>query len=708
MTVQPKMTLLVANRGEIACRIICSARKQGWRTVAVFSEIDRNAEHVRLADEAHYIGPAPAIQSYLNSAAIFAACRAANAHAIHPGYGFLSENPSLADECKDRGIVFVGPTGDAMRALGNKADAKRLARTLKVPCAPGYDEIDQSLGTLRSAAEEIGFPLMIKAAAGGGGRGMRRVDAIDGFDQALAAAQREAQAAFGNDHVLLERLIEGARHIEVQILADHFGNIIHLGDRDCSTQRRQQKIIEEAPAPHLSAIQRETVHQAALTLARAANYTNAGTVEFLLTPEGEFCFLEMNTRLQVEHTVTEAITGLDLVALQLNIAMGVALPISQHDVTFTGHAIQARVCAEHPAENYLPQTGQIERIIWPPHSRASFHEGQARVDSALYEPGFIPADYDSLLAKVVVHAANRSEACRRLDAALCASTVLGIQTNLPALVAVIRRAEFQSFNAPKVPTTVAAQIHTKWLESSDVHATMQAALRTTKIDDDLWSIAAALFYAKSSAYYQRQMNELAGWNNTGRPSPQRMQLVLHSSSFSSSANESTRTFLVSGLNARACRVSAASQSTEQTELQWTELEPSHLTLNQRSIAITNHWIERGSNAQQSASGFAILWLSALGQTICVSNQFGLARPTLELSNSGTVKANMHGKIAALPCAIGQHVEINDLLVVLEAMKMEHQYRAKVSGTISKIEIVINQQVAPGALLIQIDPDAPHA
>ena len=428
-------TILVANRGEIACRIIRAAHAEGCRAVAVHSDADGDALHVRLADAAVAIGPAAPALSYLDGAKIIAAAKAAGAEAIHPGYGFLAENTDFAQSCLHAGLVFIGPPPAAMRAMGDKSAAKARMAEAGVPTAPGYHGADQDPARFVVEAERIGFPLMIKASAGGGGRGMRVVGEMSELEAALSAASAEARSAFGDGRLLMERALIGARHVEVQVFGDERGAIVHLGERDCSIQRRHQKIIEESPSPAVSPELRARMGAAAVRAAAAVGYVGAGTVEFLLDADGRFYFLEMNTRIQVEHPVTEAVTGLDLVRLQLQVAQGRPLPFAQADVTFRGHAIEARLCAEDAAANFMPATGVI--AAWRPA------EGEGiRVDHGLVEGGAVSPFYDSMLAKIVAHGEDREQARRRLVRALEDTLVAGVVTNRDFLIAALGQPDF--------------------------------------------------------------------------------------------------------------------------------------------------------------------------------------------------------------------------------------------------------------------------
>ncbi len=431
-------TVLVANRGEIALRVMRTAKRMGLRTVAVYSDADAGAPHVRAADRAVRIGPPPSWESYLNVDAILAAAREAGADAIHPGYGFLAESAAFAERCTDAGLTFVGPSAASMRALGDKAAAKRLLAGSGVPFLPGYHGTDQSDDALSAAAHEVGVPLMIKAAAGGGGRGMRVVEDLAAFPAALQAARSEALAAFGAGDVLLERALFAPRHIEVQVFGDSFGNVVHLGERDCSVQRRHQKLIEESPSPAVDAELRARLGATAVAVARAAAYEGAGTVEFLVDSDGAFYFIETNARLQVEHPVTEALTGFDLVEWQIRVARGEPLPCAQEAIGFRGHAIEVRLCAEDANLGFLPQSGTL--AYWAPPEAA-------RVEHALESGCAISPYYDSLVAKIIVHAESRGDACREMARALEDTVALGMPTNRDALIACVRDDTFASGRA---------------------------------------------------------------------------------------------------------------------------------------------------------------------------------------------------------------------------------------------------------------------
>ena len=429
--------ILIANRGEIACRIIHTARRMGVATVAVYSEADASARHVALADEAVLLGPAPATESYLRVDRLVEAARRTGAQAIHPGYGFLSENPGFARACKDAGLVFIGPPESAIQAMGSKSEAKRIMEAAGVPLVPGYHGEDQDPQLLAREADAIGFPVLIKASAGGGGKGMRVVNSAAEFATGLAAAKREAMAAFADDRVLIEKYLVRPRHIEIQVFADTRGNCVYLFERDCSLQRRHQKVVEEAPGPGMDPLRREQMGKAAVAAAQAIGYTGAGTVEFIVSADDEFYFMEMNTRLQVEHPVTECITGQDLVQWQLQVASGQSLPLGQEALGINGHSIEVRLYAEDPEREFLPATGALGHLRFP---RESEH---VRVDSGVREGDVISVHYDPMIAKLIVWDHDRDGAIRRMLQALSETEIVGVTTNVDFLYSVVAHPEFR-------------------------------------------------------------------------------------------------------------------------------------------------------------------------------------------------------------------------------------------------------------------------
>ncbi len=440
--------ILIANRGEIACRVAATARRLGVRTVAVYSDADAQARHVRECDEAVHIGASSPRESYLRWERILDAARATGAQAVHPGYGFLSENEEFAQACADAGVVFIGPPASAIAAMGSKSAAKALMDKAGVPLVPGYHGQDNDAALLLREAAAIGFPVLIKASAGGGGKGLRRVDKVEDFAPALASCQREAKNSFGEDHVLVERYVTRPRHIEIQIFGDSHGQCIYLFERDCSVQRRHQKVLEEAPAPGLTAARRAEMGAAAVAAAKAVGYVGAGTVEFIAEEKDDgdlhFYFMEMNTRLQVEHPVTEAITGLDLVEWQLRVAAGERLPLAQEQLTMRGHAIEARICAENPDANFLPATGTLQVARWPAHVAFERSAVLPRVDAGVREGDAITPFYDSMIAKLIVWGEDRAQALARLDAALRDTHIMGLHTNVAFLRRVVASRAFST------------------------------------------------------------------------------------------------------------------------------------------------------------------------------------------------------------------------------------------------------------------------
>jgi geranyl-CoA carboxylase alpha subunit len=437
---KPFSKILIANRGEIACRVIRSAKAKGYATVAVFSDADAGARHVLEADEAFRLGAGPLQESYLSAERVLAAVRATGADALHPGYGFFSENADFAEQCAEAGITFIGPMPDSVRVMGDKARSKRRMIEAGVPCVPGYEGDDQDDALFVTEADRIGYPVMVKASAGGGGRGMRLVHDRNDLEAALVSARSEAKNAFGDDRLLLERAVVDARHVEIQVFGDTFGSVIHLGERDCSVQRRHQKVIEEAPSPAVNEDLRNRMGEAAVRAAAAINYVGAGTVEFLLGKDGEFYFLEMNTRLQVEHPVTECVTGIDLVDLQIDVAAGLPLPFVQEDISISGHAIEVRLYAEDPQQEFLPQTGIAS--IWQP----AIGDG-VRIDHGLVTGQVISSFYDPMIAKIIATGANRDEALRRLVQAVRGTHLLGVATNREFLLDALSVDEFREGGA---------------------------------------------------------------------------------------------------------------------------------------------------------------------------------------------------------------------------------------------------------------------
>jgi len=647
-------TLLVANRGEIACRILRSARAMGLRTVAVYSEADRGARYVALADTALAIGPAPAQDSYLSIERLLAACVTGGAQAVHPGYGFLSENPAFAWACDEAGLVFVGPPADAIERLGNKRAARRLAERVGVPCLAGYDGDDQSPAALSREATRLGAPLMIKAAAGGGGRGMRRVDDLPEFGAACEAARSEAAAAFGNGDLLLERLVHRARHVEVQVLADRFGHCIHLGERDCSTQRRHQKVIEEAPAPGVAPPLRAALGEAAVKLALAAGYVGAGTVEFLLDPEGRFHFLEVNTRLQVEHPVTEAITGLDLVELQLRIARGEPLPLRQEDVRLQGHAIEARLCAEDAFAGFLPQAGPILAWQLPEESPG------LRIDHGLAARAQVPRHYDSMIAKLIAVGHDRDEARRRLVDALARTSILGLATNRQFLRECLEAPEFAR-----------ARLSTSWVDAA-------ATLWSAPQPDSRWQAAATALWTRAHA---RVHGTLANWSSTG-PRTQFASLACGDAHWQAQVVPEPGSYRVT-IGEQQHRVAVDTDD--------------RIEIDGRIVRAHARWNPDGG----ALSG----WLDLDGVCAGFADVSVLPPRRTASGASGEVRARMHGQVAAVSVAAGDRVCAGQPLLAIEAMKMQHRVDAPIDGRVAEIGARVGAQVAPGALLVRIDPDS---
>ncbi len=659
--------VLVANRGEIACRIIRTARRMGIATIAVYSDADRGALHVALADEARLIGPAPARDSYLNIEAIIKAACASGAQAVHPGYGFLSENPNFAEACAQAGLIFVGPPAAAMRAMGSKAAAKSLMIGAGVPVVPGYHGKDQDPIHLAEEAKRIGFPVLIKASAGGGGRGMRIVEKPDDFAPALASARREAASAFGDDQVLLEKYLDQPRHIEVQVFADKHGNVVHIFDRDCSIQRRHQKVIEEAPAPGLDQERRRAMGEAAVAAARAINYAGAGTIEFVV-PRGslrDFYFIEMNTRLQVEHAVTEAITGLDLVEWQLRVAAGQPLPLLQHDLSIDGHAIEARLYAEDPQRQFLPQTGTLHRLYLPPPEIA-------RVDTGVREGEAVTPFYDPMIAKIIVHGEGREAAVGRLQRALAETAVLGVNTNLGFLA---RVAAHPDFAEAAIDTGFIGRHQAALL--SEEPAVPPEALAAAVINriSARKSVADATASSSADPFCPWARND--GWR-LGCRAEQDITLRRNGGEDIIAATAINGEWLLR-LGDRQTAVCG-------------EIGPDgflHLTL---------EGVKRRVRVLDYGTAVAVF---IDGQSWQFEEVDRLATAAGEDPTAGKLTAPMPGRVTRLLVEAGAKVRRGEPLMAIEAMKMEHTITAPADGVIAAVRFAVGELVEEGTELITL-------
>lgn len=648
----PFQKVLVANRGEIALRVMRSARALGYRTVAVYSTADAQASHVHAADEAVCIGePLPA-QSYLNIPALIEAAQLSGADAIHPGYGFLAENEEFAAACRQAGLVFIGPSPQAIHSMGDKAGAKRLMIEAGVPCIPGYQGEDQSEANLVAQAELLGYPVMIKATAGGGGRGMRLVKHGQEFAELLRSAQSEALNAFGDATVILERAIVEPRHIEIQIFADRHGHAIHLGERDCSVQRRHQKVVEEAPSPAVDAALRERMGATAVAAVQAIGYEGAGTLEFLLDREGNFYFMEMNTRLQVEHPVTEAITGLDLVAWQLRIAAGEPLPLTQADLHYEGHAIEVRLCAEDVPHGFMPQSGVMRRWQLP--------EG-VRVEHALHSGAVIPPYYDSMVAKLIAHGASRDEARRKLLRALHDLVALGVTTNQAFLS---RCLAHPVFAAGEATTAFIAQNEAALLQV-DASAQTQAA-----------AVAACLLHQTAGhAPHTHSGRQLA------HALPMGMRLQMQGQDVSVSITQTAAHDFEVRLGEAQHAITGVSLSAHEARF---------------VLDRVMHKVAFEREGHQ-------LWLLHKGQPYQVQDRTRMASARQgETGGDGKVRATMNGRVVAIAVAVGDQVQAQQPLVTLEAMKMEHVHAAPLAGKVVALHVVDGEQVQAHRVVVEIE------
>ena len=661
---QPFDSLLIANRGEIACRIIRTAKALGLRTIAVYSEADKTAPHVQMADDAFALGPAPVADSYLNISRLIEAIKTTNAGAVHPGYGFVSENAAFAKACAEAGAVFIGPSPDAIDLMGDKAKAKRRMIEAGVPCVPGYQGEGQDDETLIAEAARIGFPIMVKAAAGGGGRGMRLVSDGKDLPGALKTARSEAENAFGSGDLILERAIIKPRHVEIQVFADAHGNVIHLGERDCSVQRRHQKVLEEAPGPSMTPALRDAMGAAAVKAAKDISYVGAGTVEFLLAENGEFYFLEMNTRLQVEHPVTEMITGLDLVALQIGVAQGQPLRLSQDDVALNGHAIEARLYAEDTSADFLPAAGPID--LWAPSRNA-------RIDAGIETGGEVSSFYDPMLAKVIAHGATREEARRKLVRALKETTLFGVANNKRFLIDTLEKPAFAAGDA----TTAFIA------ENFAAEDLSPAPLR-----EKTAAIGAVLLYKASQraamAASTGVPETLLGWSSASRiATPYR---------FTGSDEEIIASLEPANSDALTVTVNDAAIN----------IRVPTFSDHNAQLIVDGKRMSVQFNCPPTAPSFSRIQFTIDGNDFDLTNLNGVYASASDAAGAGAVVAPMHGMVVDVFVAPGGAVKKGDKLMVLEAMKMQHELTAEIDGVVGEILAAPGAQVAADTLLVSID------
>jgi 3-methylcrotonyl-CoA carboxylase alpha subunit len=662
--------ILIANRGEIACRVAATARRLGVRTVAVYSDADAGAKHVLACDEAVHIGPSAPKESYLRGERVIKAALASGAQAIHPGYGFLSENEGFARACAEAGLVFIGPPPSAIQAMGLKAESKRLMGNAGVPLVPGYHGADQDPALLKREAARIGYPVLIKASAGGGGKGMRVVASDAEFDAALASCQREAINSFGNDAVLIERYVTRPRHIEIQVFADAHGHCVYLFERDCSVQRRHQKVLEEAPAPGMSEARRREMGAAAVAAAQAVGYVGAGTVEFIAEPTADgdlrFYFMEMNTRLQVEHPVTEAITGLDLVEWQLRVASGEPLPLVQDALRIHGHAIEARICAENTDANFLPSTGRLDVYRLPP--AASFERADVRVDSGVREGDDISPNYDPMIAKLIVWGADRAQALARLDAALAQTHIVGPHTNVAFLRRVVASA---SFAGADLDTALIDRERAVLFDAEPLPLEVAAA-----------AVVAHTLAAERALEGHDPWSRRDGWR-------------LHGSALRRFDIEARGNHHVFALE----RAHAASQGGLQTLLLGAQRWPfaavargerrHDVTVGSRRWALTVY-----------ATGEQFNIFAAEGSALVLAVD-PIAHAADAGAHEGRLSAPMPGKVVALLVAVGQAVTKGHPLAVIEAMKMEHTIAAPRDGIVQEWLYAVGDAVSEGGELLRL-------
>ena len=661
--------ILIANRGEIACRIIKTARRLGIATVAVYSEADAAARHARLADEAVLIGPAPARDSYLAMDKMIAAARQTGAQAIHPGSGFLSENPAFAEACAAAGIVFIGPSAEAIRVMGSKSSAKTLMEQAGIPLAPGYHGDRQEPAFLRERAERIGYPVLIKASAGGGGKGMRIVERADDFDAALASCRREALSAFGDERVLLEQYLDRPRHIEIQIFGDARGNHVYLFERDCSVQRRHQKVLEEAPAPGMTPDRRAALGNAALAAARAVGYVGAGTVEFIVGPDGAFYFMEMNTRLQVEHPITEMITGLDLVEWQLRVAAGEPLPLSQQQLQIHGHALEARIYAEDPAKGFLPSTGKLVHLT-PPEENL-----YVRVDTGVEEGDEIGPFYDPMIAKLIVWDANRERALARMLRALAQYRVVGVANNIDFLSRLVASPAFSRADLDTGLIEREREFLFPAGASIPRDVLLVAALATLLREEARAGAEASIHTDPLSPWHSRD-----GWRLNSRAE---RRLLFRAGEL----EKAVRVRYVEGgyaleFDGQATRVRGelGPDDTLRADLNGLQLNATVVVAGERRYVFLH----------------GRTWHLARIDPLYHGGEGG--------GPEGGLLAPMPGNVIALIAREGAKVEKGAPLLILEAMKMEHTITAPAAGTVKAFRFAVGDQVGDGAELVEFEAE----
>ena len=656
--------ILIANRGEIACRVIKTARRLGIRTVAVYSDADRNARHVAMADEAVHIGGSPARESYLVIEKILEAARRTGAQAIHPGYGFLSENAAFAEACAKAGVVFIGPPPAAIRAMGSKSEAKKIMEKAKVPLVPGYHGDDQSPVLLAEEASRIGFPVLIKASAGGGGKGMRVVEAAAKFDEALAGAKREAKASFADDHVLIEKYLTRPRHIEIQVFADSHGNCLYLFERDCSIQRRHQKVIEEAPAPGMEPARRKAMGEAAVAAAKAIGYVGAGTVEFIADQDGTFFFMEMNTRLQVEHPVTEMITGQDLVEWQLVVAAAGQMPLRQDQLRIDGHAVEVRLYAEDPARNFLPSTGTLT------HLRLPLEDAHVRVDTGVRQGDTVTPFYDPMIAKVIVHDRDRASAMRRMAGLMGETEVVGVTTNAALLKALCSH-----------PAFVGGEVDTGFIE----RYRDELFARIAPADDRALAVATLARVAEWAPASNDPWDQKTGFR------------LLDLGHDEVRWKDGEREVAVIVRRRRDglldLELPAGTQEARVQRLPDDRLAV-RLGRDTFTAAVVRHRVADGIDYTLFADGAS--------RRLRLIDPLDVTQYEAVATDDASVRSPLPGKIIDLRVKAGDTVSKGQPLLVLEAMKMEHTLTAPADGRIKSVRYAVGEQVAEGADLVEFE------